>query len=77
MSTDDLPAVPLRLDATRCDGVGMCAVQAPDIVTLDRWGFPVVADVAELTASGDLTPVQVQRQLRRAIRACPHRVLSR
>ena len=66
----------LRIDATRCDGVGMCALVAPDLVSLDAWGFPVIADAAELIASGQITERQAQRQARRAVRACPHRVLT-
>lgn len=66
----------LRIDATRCDGVGICALMAPDLVTLDQWGFPVIADVADLVASGQVTGQQAERQVRRAVRACPHRVLS-
>ena len=56
----------LQLDAASCDGVGMCALVAPDVVTLDRWGFPVVDDAA----AASLT-----RQARAAARACPHRAL--
>ncbi len=56
----------LELDAARCDGVGMCALVAPDVVTLDRWGFPV------LEADADASLV---RQAKAAARACPHRAL--
>jgi ferredoxin len=56
----------LQLDAARCDGVGMCALVAPDLVTLDRWGFPV------LEAGTDTSLV---RQAKAAARACPHRAL--
>lgn len=66
----------LRIDATRCDGVGICSLVAPDLVTLDPWGFPVIADVPELVASGRLDGEDAERQVRRAVRACPHRVLS-
>jgi ferredoxin len=66
----------LRIDATGCDGVGMCALVAPDLVTLDAWGFPVIADVDGLVASGQITERQARVQARRAVRACPHRVLS-
>ena len=25
-----------------CDGVGVCAHLAPDLVELDRWGYPMI-----------------------------------
>jgi ferredoxin len=56
----------LELDAALCDGVGICALVAPDLVTLDRWGFPVID--AEADAS-------VVRQAKRAAKACPHRAM--
>lgn len=38
------PAVDARLvvDWTRCDGHGLCAALAPDLVAADPWGFPVL-----------------------------------
>lgn len=56
----------LQLDAASCDGVGICALVAPDVVTLDRWGFPVVDEAAASS---------LVRQARAAARACPHRAL--
>lgn len=61
-----MAAPTLQLDAASCDGVGMCALVAPDVVTLDRWGFPVVEDAAASSLA---------RQARAAARACPHRAL--
>jgi ferredoxin len=57
----------LEVDAAACDGVGICAVVARDLVTLDQWGFPVVAPV---------TDGRLLKQARRAVRACPHRALA-
>jgi ferredoxin len=57
----------LRHDAAACDGVGICAVVAPNLITLDKWGFPVIADRAD---------PELVRQARRAVRACPHRALE-
>jgi ferredoxin len=56
----------LTVDASLCDGVGICALVAPDLVTLDRWGFPVI------DAEADATLV---RQAKRAAKACPHRAM--
>ena len=57
----------LRHDAAACDGVGICAVVAPSLITLDKWGFPVIAEPAD---------PELVRQARRAARACPHRALK-
>lgn len=61
------PAAPrpphrLQLDPVACDGHGLCAAAAPDLVTLDRWGFPVVRPDVE---RGTLA------QARAAAAACP------
>jgi ferredoxin len=57
---------PLKLDAASCDGVGICSVVAGDLISLDQWGFPVIADTADPA---------LLKQARRAARACPHRAL--
>lgn len=57
----------LRIDPSVCDGVGICAHLAADLITPDPWGYPLVA---ELRLAGDL-----ERQARAAVRACPHRAL--
>lgn len=57
----------LSIDPAACDGLGMCAHQAPDVIELDPWGYPVIA-------SEPLEGEQVD-QARRAIRACPRRAL--
>ncbi len=53
----------LEIDWTRCDGHGFCASLLPERITLDEWGFPVIArthiDQSELTAA------------RRAVGTCP------
>lgn len=55
----------LRVDPIACDGVGLCAHVAPDVVALDPWGYPVLP----------LGPPEHDRQARRAVRACPKRAL--
>jgi ferredoxin len=44
----------------------MCVLMAPDLVNLDRWGFPVIGAVEDARGL---------RQARAASRACPHRAL--
>jgi len=57
----------LVVDPVACDGIGMCARLAPDLVELDTWGFPVVAP--EPLGRSD------SRQARRAVAGCPRRAL--
>jgi ferredoxin len=57
----------LMVDPVACDGVGMCAQLAADVVTLDTWGYPVVPREG-LTGDG-------ARQAARAVAGCPRRAL--
>ena len=50
-----------------CDGVGMCAVLAPDAVSLDPWGFPIVS-TDPLNGAGRAAAA-------RAVAGCPRRAL--
>lgn len=33
----------LVLDPTRCDGRGLCHDVAPGLISLDEWGYPLLA----------------------------------
>lgn len=57
----------LAIDPAACDGLGMCAHLAPEVIDLDPWGYPVVP-------AEDLEGVCAD-QARRAIRGCPRRAL--
>ena len=59
----------LRLDGTRCDAHGICALLCPELVTLDRWGFAGVR-------SGPIVGRTLLRQARRAVSACPEQALA-
>ena len=52
----------LDVDWIRCTGHGLCAEIAPELVTLDDWGFPIVADSV---------PAHLQQLAARARAACP------
>ena len=52
----------LAVDRIRCDGRGLCAELLPELVSLDDWGYPIVA--AEL-------PPHLLSHARRAVAACP------
>jgi ferredoxin len=53
----------LEVDPTVCDGHGLCAELVPELVELDEWGYPIVADV---DVSDRLLP-----HAKRAVAACP------
>ena len=57
----------LELDPITCTGHGLCAELLPEGVSLDEWGFP-------LLAAGEV-PRELRRQARRAAAACPVRAL--
>ena len=57
----------LRVNIVACDGVGICAHLAADIVRVDTWGFPILTDE-------DLVGAK-RRQAQAAVRACPRRAL--
>ncbi len=52
-----------------CDGHGICVLRAPDLLTLDAWGF-VGVETAEALSGRDL------RRAASAVAACPERALS-
>lgn len=57
----------LRVDPVACDGIGVCAHLAPDSISVDSWGYPVV----------DPTPLsnRERRSAQAAVAACPRRAL--
>ena len=59
--------VALRVNPLQCEGVGMCAHLAPEVITIDPWGFPMFP-------LGPLTPEQAS-QVQRAVNGCPKRAL--
>ena len=57
----------LKVDWTRCDGHGLCAVVAPEIISLDANGFPSFPD----------SPVAswLEGSARKAVNMCPELAL--
>ncbi|GAA1758685.1 NADH-ubiquinone oxidoreductase-F iron-sulfur binding region domain-containing protein [Luedemannella helvata] len=53
----------LAVDWARCDGHGLCATVAPELIHLDGNGFPAFADSA--------VPEWLEGSARRAVRRCP------
>jgi ferredoxin len=61
------PRPAVLVDPVACDGVGICAHLAPDLIRSDSWGYPVVTGRPG-------SPAQV-RQAARAAAACPRKAL--
>jgi ferredoxin len=53
----------LRVNPIACDAHGLCAELLPELVELDEWGYPILADRA--------VPPELLRHARRAVSACP------
>jgi ferredoxin len=58
----------LRLDPIACDGYGCCHELLPEMIRLDRWGFPIVDD-------GPVPP-ELMGAAKRAARLCPALALA-
>lgn len=58
----------IRVDPITCDGHGLCAELFPERISLDDWGYPVIAS--------EPVPPALEPQARRAIRECPTCALS-
>jgi ferredoxin len=57
----------LHVNIVDCEGIGICAHLAPDVVRVDSWGFPIL-DQAPLDRA-------TARQAEAAVNACPRRAL--
>lgn len=53
----------LRVNPITCDGHGVCAELLPELITLDPWGYPIVA-------GADL-PADLVEHAQWAAAACP------
>jgi ferredoxin len=58
----------VEVDFTKCTGRGLCAELLPERITLDDWGYPIVA--------GEPMRGEVARHARRAVSACPTLALT-
>ena len=58
----------LRLNPVACAGHGACAELLPEVISLDEWGYP-------LLAPGPV-PAGLARRARRAVAACPALALT-
>ncbi|MCP2338479.1 NADH-quinone oxidoreductase subunit NuoF family protein [Actinomadura rupiterrae] len=53
----------VAIDWSRCDGHGLCAYLVPELIQLDRYGFPVIL--------GTDIPPWMERDVQRAVAMCP------
>jgi ferredoxin len=53
----------VEVDPIACQAHGMCAELLPELIDLDDWGYPVIADVD--------VPRRLRPLARRAVRVCP------
>jgi len=53
----------LHVSPIACDGRGLCAEIAPELITLDDWGFP-------MTEPGPIPP-GLMAEAEAAVRICP------
>jgi ferredoxin len=58
----------LKVDPIACDGRGLCAEIAPELVTLDDWGYPIVP--------AQPVPARWLANAREAVRLCPKLALK-
>jgi ferredoxin len=56
-------SVRLTVNPIACDGRGLCAELLPELIQLDEWGYPILAD---RSIGADLLP-----HARRAVQVCP------
>ena len=52
----------LRVNPIACTGHGLCADLLPELIELDEWGYPILADSV---------PPDLVAHARRAVNACP------
>ena len=52
----------LQIDPIACTGHGLCADLLPELIELDEWGYPILADSV---------PRDLLAHARRAVNACP------
>jgi ferredoxin len=67
-AVDTAVACRFKVDMALCDGYGVCAELVPELIRLDDWGYPILAD-------RPVSP-ELSKHARRAVRYCPRLALS-
>jgi ferredoxin len=58
----------LRVDPIACDGRGLCAEVLPELIRMDDWGFPIIAN--------GVVPAGLRPAAAEAVRICPKLALK-
>ena len=58
----------LRIDRITCDGRGTCAEVLPELIALDDWGYPIIANGP--------VPRKLERLAIAAVELCPKMALQ-
>ena len=53
----------LRVNPIQCEAHGVCADLLPELIRLDKWGYPLLAP--------DPVPPELEGLARRAVASCP------
>ena len=61
----------LKVNPILCDGFGHCAELAPDLVRMDEWGYPIIAQTPV-----PLSNLSSLESARYAVRGCPRQALQ-
>ncbi len=61
----------LEVDWARCRGHGHCSTLLPELIRLDPWGYPIVAD----TTGEPMVPPGAEEAAERAVSWCPNLAL--
>ena len=61
-------ATRLRVNHIACSAHGVCAELLPELISLDEWGYPLIANAA--------VPPHLAREARRAVTDCPALALT-
>jgi len=56
-------SIRLRVNPIACTGHGMCAELLPEMITMDQWGYPILAD--------EPVPRPLATHARQAAELCP------
>ena len=57
----------IRVDPVACDGYGHCAEVAPELFSLDEWGYPIIRNAQ--------VPSSLVGVARMAVKQCPRKAL--
>ncbi len=53
----------LRVNPIACSGHGVCAELLPELISLDEWGYPLIAE--------EQVPERLVKQAKRTVTDCP------